>query len=172
MATTFTKIAAVSVGVLGAATIDFTSIPSTYTDLCLKVSLRDNEAADATNIKITFNGSTTGYSERALRGTGSVAASFNATNPYVSIIYMNSATSTSSTFGNTEFYFPNYAGSNAKSFSVDSVTENNGTFALATLNAALWNNSSAITSILLKPEGAITVFQQYSTATLYGINKS
>jgi len=172
MATTFTKIASVSVGVLGASTIDFTSIPSTYTDLCLKVSLRDNEAADANNIRIAFNGSTTNYLGRAIRGTGSVAASFTASFPYGSLQYQNSATSTSSTFGNTEFYLPNYAGSNGKSFSVDSVTENNATFALATLTAAIWDNSSAITSIVLTCEGAVTVFQQYSTAVLYGINKS
>ena len=40
MATTFTKIASVTVGSGGASSIDFTSIPSTYTDLCVKLSTR------------------------------------------------------------------------------------------------------------------------------------
>jgi hypothetical protein len=172
MPNTFTLIASSTVGAGGAANITFSSIAGTYTDLCLKVSLRDNETDIATNLRIAFNGNATGYSERALRGTGSVVASFNSTSTFNSLQYMNSATSTASTFGNGEFYFPNYSGSNAKSYSVDSVTENNATAALATLTAGLWNNSSAITSIVLTPEGSGKLFQQYSTAYLYGIVKS
>jgi hypothetical protein len=172
MPNTFTLIASSTVGSGGAANITFSSISSTYTDLCLKVSLRDNETDIATNLRIAFNGNATGYSERALRGTGSVVASFNSSSTFNSLQYMNSATSTASTFGNAEFYFPNYSGSNAKSYSVDSVTENNATAALATLTAGLWNNSSAITSIVLTCEGSGKLFQQYSTAYLYGIVKS
>ena len=41
MAVTFTQIASVTVGSGGAASIDFTSIPSTYTDLCIKTSIKE-----------------------------------------------------------------------------------------------------------------------------------
>ena len=40
MATTYTLISSVTVGSGGAANIEFTSIPSTYTDLLLKYYLR------------------------------------------------------------------------------------------------------------------------------------
>jgi hypothetical protein len=43
MANTFTLIASSTVGSGGAASIDFTSISSTYTDLVVKLSLRNTE---------------------------------------------------------------------------------------------------------------------------------
>ena len=42
MATTYTLISSVTVGSGGAASIEFTSIPSTYTDLVLKLSARSS----------------------------------------------------------------------------------------------------------------------------------
>jgi hypothetical protein len=77
---------------------------------------------------------------------------------------------TASTFGNGEVYIPNYAGSTNKSMSADGVSENNGTEAYTDLIANLWSNTSAITSILLYPDSG--TWQQYSTATLYGIKNS
>jgi hypothetical protein len=168
MATTFTKIASVSVGLLGASTIDFTSIPSTYTDLCLKVSTRDSRATAYRDLGLSFNGATANRSARLLYGDGSTAASYTVTNGYVA--FNNSSTSTSNTFANIEFYIPNYRSSNFKSFSVDSVTENNATIALANFSAGLWSDTAAITQITLTPETSPLL--QYSTAVLYGISKS
>ena len=52
----------ISSNVLGssAASVTFSSIPATYTDLVLRVSARTD--ADDTSL-ITFNGTTTGYSK-------------------------------------------------------------------------------------------------------------
>ena len=72
MPTTFTQIGSAQVvGSGGAATIDFTSIPSTYTDLVLKVSLRSSASGEYINNRITFNGSTSGYTSKLLYGLGS-----------------------------------------------------------------------------------------------------
>ena len=57
MADTFVKIATVTVGSGGAATIDFSSIPSTYTDLCIKHSLRNGSINVSNAIRLTINGS-------------------------------------------------------------------------------------------------------------------
>jgi hypothetical protein len=78
--------------------------------------------------------------------------------------------STANTFGNALIYISNYASSNAKSVSIEAVAENNATTARQDLNAALWNNSAAITSIALTWEQA-TNFAVGSSATLYGITK-
>ena len=170
MATTFTKIASVSVGVLGAATIDFSSIPSTYTDLCLKISGRNTQPSSL--LYLTFNGSTSGYSYRRLYGNGSSAASDSASSTTsIAFIAFEVSTYTASTFSSSEVYVPNYAGSNNKSVSSDEVTENNATLIVAALYAGLWANTAAITSITLTPD-SLGLFAQYSTATLYGINKS
>ena len=167
---TYTLINSVTVGSGGAATIDFTSIPSTYTDLLIKFSLRDDFAgAVYDNLVIRFNNITTNYSEINLYGNGSTAAS--ASTGTTVLRYINGNTSTSNTFGNGEMYIPNYAGSTNKSASIDTVTENNGTEAWASLNALLWSNTSAITSVKLTPSSG-TLFLEYSTAYLYGISNA
>jgi len=167
MATTYEAIATVTVGSGGAANIEFTSIPATYTDLLVKISARLTGSNEA--ILINFNNSSTNLSSKRLYGTGSATGSSN----YGSTVYVGNATGTgdtASTFCNNEFYVPNYASSNNKSVSSDGVTENNGTTAYAILDAGLWSNSAAITSIKLIPNA--NNFAQYSTATLYGIKNS
>lgn len=173
MANTFTKIATVTVGSGGASSLDFTSIGSTYTNLCLKVSVRSNYAtANWDNIRLTFNGSSSGYSSILLYGDGASASSVSSSGAaYVSLLYATNANNTASTFANLEIYIPNYAGSNNKSFSIDNVTENNATTALAGLTAGLWANTAAITQVTLVPNAG-TSFVQYSTATLYGIKNA
>jgi len=52
MPDTFVKIATVTVGSGGAATMAFSSIPSTYTDLCIKMSSRAD--ADTVSSLISF----------------------------------------------------------------------------------------------------------------------
>ena len=176
MANTYVKIASVSVGGAGAASMDFTSIPSTYTDLVLKISARTNrsDGVGFDNINLRFNGSATGYSMRLVYGSDTNALSVNSSTTYATFQYATSAFATASTFGNAELYIPNYAGSTNKSLSSDSVSETNttgGNSNILGLTASLWSNTAAITSIALT-QGTGTSFDQYSTATLYGISKS
>ena len=168
MANTYTLIASSTVGSGRAATIDFTSIPGTYTDLLLSVSLRSTEALVETNATISFNSSSANKSARTLYGNGSTASSFT----YASEIYLwlSGANSTASTFGNSQYYIPNYVSSNNKSISIDSTSENNATLVAQSLSAGLWSNSAAITSITITCGGGN--FVQYSTAYLYGIKNS
>ena len=158
-------IQAITVGSGGAANIEFTSIPQTYTDLVIKVSARTNRAAPVDGVNIAFNGSTSSFTGRYLESDGSSAYSGTSTRIAASAV---GNTATATTFGNGEIYIPNYTSSNNKSFSGDTVTENNATPALADLIAVLWSNTSAITSIALTPLIG-TTFDQYSTAYLYGI---
>jgi hypothetical protein len=169
---TFTKIASVSVGLLGASSIDFTSIPSTYTDLCVKLSSRTTRATNPEDeVYIRFNSSSSGYSSRSVFGTGAAVSSNTGGTGQINRTWTTANGATSSTFGSMEIYIPNYAGSTNKSVLIDSVSENNGTTAYAVLTAGLWSNSAAITSITLLPEVGPN-FVQYSTATLYGISKT
>jgi hypothetical protein len=175
MPNTYTLIASSTVGSGGASYVEFTSIPATYTDLLVKCSLRSNRA-DGTVIDavaLRFNGnSSASYNFTRLTGTGAAASSASGsgdTSLFLDNPSSNSATA--STFGNSEYYIPNYAGSTNKSVSADAVSENNGTTAYARLTAGLWSNTSAITSIRLTPDTG-TLWNQYSTATLYGIKNS
>jgi len=170
MANTYIAIATVTVGSGGAANIEFTSIPGTYTDLVISVSGRTNNGFNQDWLLIQFNDVTTGYTSRILTGTGSVVSSNTIIGDRAAT--MVGATATSNTFSNAAIYIPNYAGSTNKSFSSDSVNEINatGTEAITNLIAGLWSNTAAITKIKLTPYSAGTI-QQYSTATLYGIKK-
>lgn len=151
------------------ASIDFTSIPSGYTDLKLVVSVRGGRSSvDANELKVTFNGSTTSYSERTLRGSGSTVVSGSFTSAGIANVLTNATTSTANTFGSIEYYIPNYTSSNYKSVLIDSVSENNATAAYATLDAALWSNTSAITSIKIQDNDGNNLLQS-TTATLYGV---
>jgi hypothetical protein len=166
MADTFIKIATVTVGAGGAASMAFSSIPSTYTDLCIKISGRA-VSGGADNILIAFNGSSSSFSSRILEGNGTSASSSSSAGAITGLI--DGATMTTSTFANVELYIPNYAGSNNKSFSTDAVTENNATLSYANMWANLWSNTAAINAISLSCSNN---FAQYSTATLYGIKNS
>jgi hypothetical protein len=166
MADTFSKIATVTVGAGGAASMDFTSIPTTFTDLCLKISSRNT--ANNNYGTITFNSSSSSFTRIILYGTGSSIASAVSNN--AESLTTTPSTATASTFGNYEMYLPNYAGTNNKCFSIDAVTENNGAVAYAIFHAGLWSSSAAITSFSISAAGGNLA--QYSTATLYGISKS
>jgi hypothetical protein len=168
MANTYVAIATTTVGSGGASTISFTSIPGTYTDLLLVYSLRSSTSGEDSLIK--FNGSSSNFSSRSLKGDGSSASSGNRSDNVFSASQVYS-TYTANTFSNGSIYIPNYAGSNNKSFSIDTVLENNATSASSELRAGLWSNTAAITSITLENYAAGN-YVQYSSATLYGISKS
>jgi hypothetical protein len=170
MATTYTLIDKTTLG-SNQASIDFTSIPSTYTDLQVLISPRVAENNVAVNLYGKFNSSSSGYTNKRLYGYGSGQGSDSdpSGGNAFSLGLINGNTSTSSTFGNIALYIPNYAGSNYKSLSVDSVGEQNGTSPFATFTAGLWSNTAAITSISIY---AATDLLTNSTAYLYGIKNS
>ena len=168
MALTYEAIATVTVGSGGAANIEFTSIPGTYTDLLVMSSLKGDSPLGDVQVYVYFNGNTSNYSRRLLYGDGSSAASASASDAIA--VIQNIPSYTASTFASTSLYIPNYAGSTNKSFSSDTVTENNATGSYAAMYAALWSNTAAITSVKLDPVNGD--FVQYSTATLYGIKNS
>lgn len=173
MATTFTKIADTVVGAGGIAYIEFTAIPATYTDLCIKLSGRSNSSGPSLYVQFNSSGGTA-YSVRTLNGTGGGVSSSTGSSAAFNL-FSSAATgsdATASTFSNIEIYIPNYAGSANKTLTLDAISERNSASAYnfaSVLGAGQWANTAAITSVLLDFDGD---FVQYSTATLYGISKS
>jgi hypothetical protein len=165
MANTLKKIQTVTVGAGGAATIEFTNIPQTYTDLKIVYSIRTSYAGTVEQLNLSFNTLTTNFSGTYVQGSGSSTATGTLARYAGNAVGANA---TASIFGNTELYIPNYTSSNNKVFSIDFVTENNATAADAGLIVGMWSNSAAITGITLTPNNSGTI-QQYSTATLYGV---
>jgi len=155
------------------ATVDFNSIPSTYTDLLILISARSDRSAQRQDpIKIRFNGATadTNLTSRQIYGAGTSAGS--QTNAYALTGYATAAATTSNTFANIEVYIPNYAGSTNKPISSTSANEDNsaGNNELDAI-AGLWSSTSAITSITLLPNTGPN-FVSGSRFDLYGIKNS
>lgn len=173
MPTAFAKIASVTVGSGGASNIDFTSIPSTYTDLVLKLSCRINTSADREGVFLTFNNNASSYSFRRVYGFDSGNSASDSASSQSSIAVGNTTANnaTSNTFGSHEIYVPSYAGSNNKSINVEAIAENNSSSSWqVTMTSGLWSNSAAINRITLTPGSG--TFIQNSTATLYGISNA
>ena len=163
-------IQAITVGSGGAASIEFTSIPQTYTDLVILTSLRTAQTGDNFDgIRMTFNGVSTSRSARRLYGTGAGTGSDAPAYMFGSNASTNQ--NTSNIFGNGYCYIPNYTSANNKSSSMDAVNENNATTALTVMSSNLWSNTSAISSIQLVSENGQN-FLQYSTAYLYGVTSA
>ena len=150
-----------------AASVTFANIPQTgYTDLKIVMSARTTRAAADDAVLIRFNGSTTNFTVKELRGNGTSALSSSPTVGFLG--YVDGNTATTNTFSNTEIFIPNYTGNTNKSFSVDGVMENNATAALQGLLAGLWSNTAAITSIGFFPDTGPN-FVANSTFSLYGL---
>jgi len=150
--------------------IQFTSIPQTYTDLSLKFLLRSDQggAYFTDNNNITINGSTSGYSVRALFNG---ANSFNQSGSSMKFSLLNGSLTTSNSFTIGDIHIGNYSGSTIKNLGWDSATETNTTvdsFYLM-LFAGLWSNTAPITSISFN-SGAGN-FVVGSTISLYGVTK-
>jgi hypothetical protein len=171
MANTYTLIEAKTLG-SNTANVNFTSIPQTYTDLYLLISARSTRGTYSdSSCYVKVNSSSTSYTSRLLEASGSAVGSFNGntTRLHDCIIPADGA-ATANTFSNISVYLPNYAGSNYKSSTADSIMETNAATAYAQLWAGLWSNTAAITEINLSdPLGN---FKTGSTFYLYGIKNS
>jgi hypothetical protein len=165
---TMTLIATQTAGT-AAASIEFSSIPQTFTDLVVLVSGR------ATTENPSFywqynNSGGTAYSLRRLNGTGGSALSDSQSGLAFHRIDTQASGSgqTANTFDNIEIYIPNYTSSVGKSSSANAVNENNNSTARQSTAAAFWNNTAAITSILIDTDGD---YVAGTTTSLYGITK-
>jgi hypothetical protein len=157
-------ISTVSVGAGGASTINFGSIPQTFTDLLLVTSLRDNNNSVVDYAGLQFNGITTGFTSLGLEGTGN---STSRTSRGTFWLPINGDTSTAGQFGNSSLYIFNYTSSTVKVLNVDSTTSTFGLPAITAILANAWSGTAAITSITLY--GAGVSFMQNSAVSLYGI---
>jgi hypothetical protein len=154
-----------------AGAIEFTSIPQNFTDLQVLISGRSTNASNVNNGIIQFNGvGGTSYASRRLFGnSGAVNSEAITNNDSVFQISQNGANTTANTFSISTIYIPNYRVSAAKSFSVNSVTENKSAtqgVIQTVMLIGLFNNTAAITSIRLTTDNN---WAANTTVSLYGI---
>jgi len=155
------------------ASLTFSSIPQTFTDLYLLVSARSTRTDQGPRsvLAVQFNSVTSGYSYRRLYGIPGLATGSDSGSGADSFLlgYQSSNAATSNTFGNAGLYIPNYTSNASKSGSSDSVSESNEAQVGVAIQGNLWSNTAAITSLTIYDPGYNLI--QFSSATLYGILK-
>lgn len=173
MANTMKALQTVTVGAGGVASITFNSIPATYSDLVIVLSIRSTQSgANPDGIGFRFNGDTgSNYTQLQLYGTGAAVGTNTTSQNFAYAGPIAGAGNTANTFGSTLIYIPNYASNSIKSLSLDSVTETNASGADQGIRGNIWNSTSAINSITFF-DYVTGNLVQYSTATLYGVFNS
>lgn len=166
----------VSTTTLGAnaASITFSAIPQTATDLLLVLSCR-NTGTGNSYIQLQMNSVTTGYETRILRGESSVSSTTGTAVGLNNIFWAGmtaGSTLTANTFTSVNIYIPNYAGSTAKTFSSEYSKEtNDATYYENGIAAGSCTSTAAITSLTLSLLLNGATYAQNTTASLYTITK-
>lgn len=157
----------IATNTLGSATpsINFTSIPGTYTDLRLVVFAK-GDGSSYVSIDLRFNSATSGYSYTSITGSGSAATS--SYNTSAGRIYLSNNLPPSGSQLLTADIF-SYAGSTYKTSLMEMNADDNGSGSVFR-QVALFSSTSVISSINLIGGGGN--IGSGTTATLYGILKA
>lgn len=173
----YESIATVTVGSGGSSSVGFSSIPSTYKHLQLRIFGRGNSSsADRVSITVKVNSDTgTNYANHALGGDGSSAFAAAASSQGVGVNnYMAGisaivgSTGAANAFGASIVDILDYANTNKyKTFRSLAGQDQNSTSGRIALVSGLWQNTAAITTLDLNLESGL--WGQYSVIALYGI---
>jgi hypothetical protein len=165
----FESIATVTVGSGGSSTITFSSIPSTYTHLQLRVTEQCSVFDKWRQLQFNSDTTASNYTLHTLYGDGSSVAVYTNTS---SDWYYYEAVSSHSTTSMAGYVIDilDYANTNKyKTVRFLGGHDNNGS-GIIWFNSKLWRNTNAISSIDLKL--ASGNFVQYSHFALYGIKSA
>ena len=165
MPSTYEPIATQTLG-SAAATITFSSIPATYTDLRLVLVGTHSASGD---VNLQFNSdTTTNYSFTVLYGTGTAAGSYRQTNQTAIQLTAIGQLSTTIPELKTADIF-SYAGSTFKTVLTSESNDQNGSGSVGNV-VGLWRSTSAINTVNLGRTSGN--FNAGTTATLYGIKNA
>ena len=163
----YVSIATTTVGSGGAANVEFTSIPASFTHLQVRGIARSNGTLDGFTAR--FNSDTnSNYTRHRVYGNGAnVPADGNAPRTNITLADGALPGTGSNIFAPVVFDIVDYANSNKyKTLRSLGGTDNNGSGTIW-LNSGSWMSTSAITSIKIEPGDGSWV--QYTEFALYGI---
>ena len=160
-----------TVGSGGSATITFSSIPSTYSHLQLRIMARSNKAGQAYDyLRLRLNGATgSSYSRHALLGNGSSAsANASANDTLIGMGEIPAATATASIFGGAVIDLLDYKDTNKNRTVRGLIGEDkNGSGTIYLASGAYYSTTAVSSLSLFCGDGGD--FVQYSSFALYGI---
>jgi len=163
-------IASTTVGAGGTSTIEFTSIPGTYTDLVILLSGRTSASSDVPRFRANTYVSEFNKSEVFFSNGASVSASDDVFNTYVQIGTQPGTSWSANSFSNVLIQLPNYAGTSyPKTYKTQSTSKDSGANQEIRLTGTGFASfTAAVTSVQIT---TTNTFVQYTTAYLYGTLK-
>jgi hypothetical protein len=173
MPITYEPIATTTLGG-AAATVTFSSIPGTYTDLVLVAVARTDRADYDDIMGIQFNSDTaTNYSTTILNGDGTTATSTRQTSVAYITSRVGAASATAGVWTPVIFSIQNYSNATTNKTALSRFNEptSGGADYGVGATVGLWRSTAAITSIVLKPIVGTNLISG-STFTLYGIKSA
>lgn len=151
----------------GQTSLDFTSIPSTYKHLQIRLMAKTNSANFYDTVLLRFNSDTaSNYSYHYLDGYNStVSAAGAASTAFIQTYYI--AGNASNTFGVAVIDILDYANTNKyKTTRSLAGVDVNTTGGAINFSSGSWRSTSAISNITIYNTNP---FQQYSSFALYGV---
>lgn len=178
-ASSYESIATQTVGVGGASSITFSSIPSTYKHLQIRaIASSDRTGYVVNNYKMTFNGDTASNyrSHWIIGGYGTTPTADSSNSGPEGFIYMPTGTTSAASniftgmiidvldYTNTN---KNKTSRNLMGYDVNGTSGTGSYGGAISMTSGLWQSTSAISSITLAPESFNWI--RYSSFALYGI---
>jgi hypothetical protein len=165
----YESIQTVTVGAGGSSSIQFSSIPQTYTHLQLRCLTKTSNAGAPYAMQIRFNGdSGANYAYHRLIGNGSAASALGTTGASQASLNYMSASGETNIFSGAVVDILDYTNTNKNTVhrtlgGYDANGSGNATFF-----SGVWLNTAAVSSITVISESGSTL-AQYSSIALYGI---
>ena len=176
VATSFESIATATVGAGGQSSVEFTSIPSTYTHLQIRMVARYTSTENSGKpVYMQFNSDTgANYFYHRLQGYANLSetgiSAGDGTNVSFIRIGYTTGTATPNSYSAHVVDLLDYANTNKnktiRNLSGWEINDNSGYRAVG-IDSGAWNSTSAVTSIKIYPSD--NSWAQYSSFALYGI---
>ena len=168
--TSYESIATVTVGAGGSSSIDFTSIPSTYTNLQIRgIGRTTTAAAGGSNFGVRFNSDTgSNYSYHKMQnlsGTPDAGGGGNTNQVYFADLISRDG-NTASVYSAFIIDILDYKDTNKYKTVRGMAGWNASGSGVLGISSGVWQNTNAITAINLVPSDD---FKQYTQFALYGI---
>ena len=166
----YESIATTTVGAGGTASITFSSIPSTYQHLQVRIlgksGYTGGTGPDNFDIRFNSDSTQTNYNRHLIRGNGSNAAALYS-NDNVIVACISTSGDNADTYGGVVLDVLDYANTNKfKTTKVLGGVELNTTDGHIVFQSVLWRNTAAINTLYVAPGNA---WAQDTHVALYGI---
>lgn len=163
-------IASTTVGAGGTNTIEFTSIPGTFTDLVVLLSARTSAGSDVPRFRANTYISEFNKGQVFFSNGASVSAFDDVFNTYQQIGTEPGTSWSANSFSNVLIQLPNYSGTSyPKTYKTQSISKDSGANQEIRLTGTGFTSfTAAITSVQIT---TTNTFVQHTTAYLYGTLK-